>query len=32
MTVDGKYYGNLAASKVENILNLYREEEAVTND
>jgi NADH-quinone oxidoreductase subunit E len=32
MTVDGKYYGNLAASKVENILNLYREEEAVAND
>jgi NADH-quinone oxidoreductase subunit E len=32
MTVDGKYYGNLAASKVEGILNLYREEEAVAND
>ena len=32
MTVDGKYYGNMAASKVEKVLDLYREQEAVTND
>lgn len=32
MTVDGKYFGNLAASKVEGVLDLYKEQEAVAND
>ena len=31
MTVDGKYFGNMAASKVESVLDLYREQEAVAN-
>jgi NADH-quinone oxidoreductase subunit E len=31
MTVDGKYYGNMAASKVEKVLDTYREQEAVAN-
>jgi NADH-quinone oxidoreductase subunit E len=32
MTVDGKYYGNMAANKVEKVLDTYREQEAVAND
>ncbi len=31
MTVDGRYFGNLAASKVESVLDLYKEPEAVAN-
>ena len=31
MTVDGKYYGNMKMSKVEKVLNGYREEEKVEN-
>jgi len=31
MTVDGKYYGSMAASKVEKVLDLYREKEAVAD-
>jgi NADH-quinone oxidoreductase subunit E len=31
MTVDGKYYGNMAASKVEKVLDTYRVQEAVAN-
>ena len=32
MMVDGKYFGNMAASKVEKVIDLYREQEAVAND
>jgi len=32
MTVDGKYYGHMAASKVERVLDSYREQEAVADD
>lgn len=32
MIVDGKYYGSMAASKVEKVLDTYREQEAITND
>lgn len=31
MVVDGKYYGNMAASKVEKVLSKYRKVEANTN-
>ena len=31
MVIDGRYYGNMAASKVESVLDLYKEQEAVTN-
>ena len=31
MVVDGKYYGNMAISKVERILNRYKKEEVVAN-
>ena len=31
MVVDGKYYGNMVASKVERVLNRYREREVVAN-
>ena len=31
MTVDGKYFGNMAASKVESVLDLYQEKEIVAN-
>lgn len=31
MTVDGKYFGNMAASKVERVIDLYKEQEAVAN-
>ena len=31
MVVDGKYYGNMAISKVERVLNKYREQEVVAN-
>ncbi len=33
MVLDGKYYGSMAASKVDRVLNKYREaEEAAAND
>ena len=32
MVVDGKYYGNMAISKVERVLNRYMEREVVAND
>lgn len=32
MTLDGKYYGSMVASKVERVLDLYREREATAND
>jgi NADH-quinone oxidoreductase subunit E len=32
MVVDGKYYGNMAISKVERVLNKYMEQEVVAND
>jgi NADH-quinone oxidoreductase subunit E len=32
MTLDGKYYGSMAASKVERVLDIYREREATAND
>jgi NADH-quinone oxidoreductase subunit E len=31
MVVDGKYYGNMAISKVERVLNKYQEREVVAN-
>lgn len=31
MVIDGKYYGHMAASKVEKVLDLYREKEAVAH-
>lgn len=32
MTLDGKYYGSMAASKVERVLDIYKEREASAND
>jgi NADH-quinone oxidoreductase subunit E len=32
MVIDGKYYGNMAISKVERVLNKYMEREVVAND
>ena len=31
MVIDGRYYGNMAISKVERVLNQYREREVVAN-
>jgi len=32
MTVDGKYYGNMVASKVEKVLDQYRDEEVAVHE